>query len=86
VTAPALAHDTGAAADTGELEQVVVTGSRIRHVDAEAASPVLTPDREAITEQGVSTLGDLLHQIPAVSGAGAATNSQIYDVGGARGR
>jgi outer membrane receptor protein involved in Fe transport len=78
-TPKVLAQDTGAAA-AGELEQVVVTGSRIRRVDAETASPVFTLDREAITEQGVSTMGDLLQQIPAVSGA--ATNPQVNNGGG----
>jgi iron complex outermembrane receptor protein len=76
-TAPTvLAQDTQA----GELEQVVVTGSRIRRVDEATASPVFTLDREAIAEQGVSTIGDLLQQIPAVSGA--ATNPQVNNGGG----
>src|SRR3954470_14676710 len=82
LTTHAFAQDTttGAAGTSDELEQVVVTGSRIRRVDAETASPVFTLDREAITEQGVSTMGDLLQQIPTVSGA--ATNPQVNNGGG----
>ena len=57
-----LAQET-AAQGSDELEQIVVTGSRIRRVDAETASPVFTLDREAITETGVNTMGDLLQQI-----------------------
>lgn len=72
----ALAQET----EAGELEQIVVTGSRIRRVDAETASPVFTLDRTAIAETGVTTVGDLLQQIPSVSGA--ATNPQVNNGGG----
>jgi outer membrane receptor protein involved in Fe transport len=64
----------------GELEQIVVTGSRIRRVDAETASPVFTLDRSTIAETGVNTIGDLLSQIPQISGA--ATNPQVNNGGG----
>jgi iron complex outermembrane receptor protein len=73
---PVLAQET----EAGELEQIVVTGSRIRRVDAETASPVFTLDRTAIAETGVTTVGDLLQQIPSVSGA--ATNPQVNNGGG----
>jgi iron complex outermembrane recepter protein len=63
-----------------ELEQIVVTGSRIRRVEAATASPVFTLDRDTITETGVNTVGDLLQQIPSVSGA--ATNPQVNNGGG----
>jgi outer membrane receptor protein involved in Fe transport len=66
--------------EAAELEQIVVTGSRIRRVDAETASPVFTLDRSAIAETGVTTVGDLLQQIPSVSGA--ATNPQVNNGGG----
>jgi outer membrane receptor protein involved in Fe transport len=67
-------------AEDQELEQVVVTGSRIRRVDEATASPVFTLGRETIAETGVSTVGDLMQQIPAVSGA--ATNPQVNNGGG----
>ena len=67
-------------AQEAELEQIVVTGSRIRRVDDATASPVFTLDRSAITETGVATMGDLLQQIPSVSGA--ATNPQVNNGGG----
>jgi outer membrane receptor protein involved in Fe transport len=77
LTAPAtLAQDEGAS----ELEQIVVTGSRIRRVEAETASPVFTLDRNTIAESGVTTMGDLLQQIPSISGA--ATNPQVNNGGG----
>ncbi|MEZ5498032.1 MAG: TonB-dependent receptor [Steroidobacteraceae bacterium] len=76
--ATALAQDQ-ASADS--LEEVVITGSRIRRIDAESASPVLTVDREAIDQAGVATIGDLLQQIPTISGA--AVNPATNNGGGA---
>jgi iron complex outermembrane receptor protein len=72
---PALAQESDA-----ELEQIVVTGSRIRRVEEATASPVFTLDRETISETGVTTMGDLLQQIPSVSGA--ATNPSVNNGGG----
>lgn len=62
------------------LEEVTVTGSRIRRVEAETASPVFVLDQSAITQSGVSTLGDLVQRVPAI--AGAATNPQVNNGGG----
>ncbi len=75
-----LAQETTGAQGSDELEQIIVTGSRIRRVDEETASPVFTLDRESISSAGVTTIGDLLQQIPAVSGA--ATNPQVNNGGG----
>ncbi|KAA0071816.1 TonB-dependent receptor [Rhodanobacter sp. T12-5] len=62
------------------LETVVVTGSRVRRVDLETSSPVLTIDRAQIQASGKQTLGDLVQQIPAI--AGAATNPSVNNGGG----
>jgi iron complex outermembrane receptor protein len=69
-----------ALAQDNELEQVVVTGSRIRRVDAETASPVFTLDKKTISESGVNTIGELVQQIPAISGA--ARNPSVNNDGG----
>ncbi len=71
-TAAASLYTPEAISQDAELEQIVVTGSRIRRVDAETASPVFTMDRSTIEASGVTTMGDLVQQVPAVSGA--ATN------------
>ena len=68
-----------AAPDTS-LQEVVVTGSRIRRVDAETANPVFVIDQQSIKNSGISTVGDLLQRIPAVSGA--ATNPNVNNGGG----
>jgi iron complex outermembrane receptor protein len=74
--APATA---ASAPDTG-VQQVMVTGSRIRRIDAEGAAPVQTVTREQITSAGVAAVGDLLQQLPSI--AGAATNPQVNNGGG----
>ncbi len=62
------------------LSEVIVTGSRIRRVEAETASPVFTLDRDAIQASGVTTMGQLVQRVPSVSGA--ATNTAVNNGGG----
>jgi outer membrane receptor protein involved in Fe transport len=68
------------AASGQELQEIVVTGSRIRRVEAETASPVFTMDRNAIEASGVTSMGQLVQQVPAISGA--ATNTTVNNGGG----
>jgi outer membrane receptor protein involved in Fe transport len=69
-----------APAATQNLKGVVVTGSLIRRVDYETASPVVTVDRSTITDSGKPTLGDVLQQLPSISGN--AVNTQVNGNGG----
>lgn len=62
------------------LQSVVVTGSLIRRVDTETASPVVTLDRATINNSGKPVLGDVLQQMPSISGN--ATNPQNNSNGG----
>ena len=62
------------------IDRIEVTGSRIRRVDAENASPVVTLDRAAIEKTGKLTIGDLVQELPNI--AGAATNPQVNNGGG----
>ena len=79
---PAQAQQAPAATPTEgpELQEVVVTGSRIRRVDAETANPVLVIDQQTIQESGITQVGDLLQRIPSVSGS--ATNPNVNNGGG----
>jgi outer membrane receptor protein involved in Fe transport len=63
------------------LQTVVVTGSHIRRVDLETASPVVSIDRAAIQASGKLTLGDLVQDLPAATGGN--TNPQVNNSGGA---
>ena len=69
-----------ASAKASTLQTVVVTGSHIRRVDLETASPVVTIDRAAIQASGKLTLGDLVQDLPAVTGGN--TNPQVNNGGG----
>lgn len=75
---PSYAQETDSAARP--IEEVVITGSRIRRVDEETASPVFVLDAGTIANTGVTTLGDLMMRVPAISGA--ATNPQVNNGGG----
>ncbi|MFT3898032.1 MAG: TonB-dependent receptor [Thermomonas sp.] len=76
-TTPAPATD---AEQAKTLDRIEVTGSRIRRVDAENASPVVTIDRQAIEKTGKLTIGDLVQELPNI--AGAATNPTVNNGGG----
>ena len=66
--------------DTQKLETITVTGSNIRRVDIETSNPVITIDRAAIQKTGKLTLGDLVQQLPAVTGPNI--NPQVNNSGG----
>jgi len=69
-----------ATTDTDDIDTVIVTGSRIRRLDTETASPVLTISAEDISRTGLTTMGDVLQRLPTV--AGAATNPAVNNGGG----
>ena len=77
-----LAQTAGDNADqkSQALETIVVTGSNIRRVDIETANPVLTIDKAAIQQSGKLTLGDLVQDLPAVTGP--VTNPRVNNSGG----
>ena len=81
-TLTANAQDAGAKTDQkGQaLETIVVTGSNIRRVDIETANPVVTIDHAAIQQSGKLTLGDLVQDLPAITGP--VTNPRVNNGGG----
>jgi len=78
--ASAQAAPAGDQAQAQTLDRVLVTGSRLRRVEAETASPVFVFERQDIARSGAVTVGDFLQEIPSI--AGAATNPQINNGGG----
>ena len=74
------AQETPSPEAAKNLDTVQVTGSRIKRVDSETASPVFTMNKDAIDKTGAITIGDFLQDIPAVSGA--ATNPAVNNGGG----
>ena len=50
--------------DTQKLEAFEVTGSRVKRLDYETASPVVTFTAAAIEEKGYATLGEFIQSLP----------------------
>src|SRR5690348_585277 len=65
------------------LQTIVVTGSHIRRVDLETANPVVTVDAAQIQKSGAVTVGDLIQQLPAVTGS--PQNTRVNNGGGTGG-
>jgi iron complex outermembrane receptor protein len=64
--------------DKAELDRIEVTGSRIKRADIESASPVFVIQREEIERTGLTTVGELLQDLPI---AGSALNTQFNNGG-----
>jgi outer membrane receptor protein involved in Fe transport len=86
-TSAAQGGQASAAADSGDqskqttnLQGVAVTGSLIRRVDVETSNPVITVSRDQIQASGKPTLGDILQQLPGMSGS--MTNPAVNNGGG----
>ncbi|MDP6537454.1 MAG: TonB-dependent receptor [Gammaproteobacteria bacterium] len=57
-----------------ELEEIIVTGSRIPRRDLDGPSPVSIYDRSNIEQSGATSIGQMLREIPAVAGGAQSTN------------
>lgn len=59
------------------LEEITVTGSRIKRADLDSASPVTVLDRQDIMSQGITDVGNLIQRMPSMSGTplGTTTNN-----------
>lgn len=65
-------HDEG----QNVLEEVIVTGSRVKGSELDSASPVTIVTSEAIFESGISNFEDILQEMTASAGpAGNSTNA-----------
>ncbi|MBZ0134298.1 MAG: TonB-dependent receptor plug domain-containing protein, partial [Rhodanobacter sp.] len=62
------------------LQTVVVTGSNIRRVDLETSNPVVILDAQQIKATGALTVGDLVQELPSVTGG--VVNPQVNNAGG----
>jgi outer membrane receptor protein involved in Fe transport len=62
------------------LQTIVVTGSNIRRVDLETSNPVVTVDRAQIQSSGKVTLGDLIQELPSMTGS--PQNARVNNGGG----
>ena len=84
---PAVAQDTSTTSnsqqDPKSLDQVTVTGSRIKRTDSEEALPITTFTKEEIDQQGITSAEQLLQQMNIASNGpdSLAANSGIAPPG-----
>lgn len=78
----ALEAEAGTQAETTAVDDIVVTGSRIRRVQTTTTAPVSVIDAEVLSERGFVQVGQALNQItsaapsaPLASGSGSAAGS-----------
>jgi iron complex outermembrane receptor protein len=63
--------------DVKQLDLVQVTGSRIRRTEIEGANPVTILQREDILRTGIQDLGEILQDLPMMSGSPLSTQRNI---------
>jgi outer membrane receptor for ferrienterochelin and colicin len=56
--------------DAGAVEEIVVTGSRIRRVDRETSSPVQLVSREEILRSGQQNISDVIRNLISADNQG----------------
>lgn len=63
--------------EAAPLEEITVTGSRIKRADLDSASPVTVIQRADILATGLSDVGNLIQRMPSMSGSpiGTTTNN-----------
>lgn len=66
-----------AADEEAAVEEIIVTGSRIKRADLDSASPVTVLDRDDILAAGITDVGNLVQRMPSMSGSpiGTTTNN-----------
>lgn len=69
MTSAAVAQEQEQAKAGAPLEEVIVTGSAIRRVEAEASLPVQVLDSQAIARTGAASVVDLMQRLPTIQGA-----------------
>jgi len=79
-TALAQQQDPGALQpvdEAEELEEIVVTGSRIRRSNLDMPVPVMSVDAEDILRSGETDIGNLLQEIPSLIGSVTTDTSNV---------
>jgi iron complex outermembrane recepter protein len=72
----ASAQESQDAAKAAQLEEVVVTGSRIKRTELEATSPVLVIGSESLSEKGIENIADLAQQLPQFAPSFGSSRTQ----------
>jgi outer membrane receptor protein involved in Fe transport len=79
---PSSADPPGASRDELAVEEVVVTGSKIRRKDADSVGELVTLNAQDIEQSAVSSVGDLLQKLPSVGVSYNSNGTQGTSYGG----
>ena len=75
---PTWAQDNQAADDSVDLDDIEVTGSRLKRQGFETPSPVTVIEATEIRQSGAISLGDLLNEMPQLRGTFTSANSSRF--------
>ncbi|UTW55751.1 TonB-dependent receptor domain-containing protein [Kordiimonas sp. SCSIO 12610] len=73
-TTGAVAQDDASVDDDSEVEEVVITGSRIKRSGIDNAQPNITLDRQDFDDRAFVNIADLLNETPAFGAPAASPN------------
>ena len=77
MSGPVVAQEDDAADDATEIEEILVTGSRLRRDSFNVSTPLVVMDNEAIEDTGLGSLAEVLvEEMPSVFEGASNTNSQ----------
>ena len=68
----------GQDAEVNEIEEIMVTGSRIARADLEGSNPVTVIDRTQMLRTGAPSVGEILQNLPSSAGGAVNTLSLIH--------
>lgn len=66
------------AAQVGVIEEIIVTGSRIRRPNVVSAVPVTSVSADAFSETAVVSIGDVLNDLPSLRSTYSSSNSTRF--------
>jgi len=75
------AGDTGESAATAPNDEIIVTGSRIRHNAFDQPSPITFVDKTDIDKTGLSSIADVLQRLPSSGGGLNSKNNSSGNLG-----
>ena len=70
ISAPIFAQEAVKPTAPQKIDKIEVTGSNIKRVDAESASPIQIITRQEIERSGKQTVTELLRTLPSAGGGG----------------
>jgi iron complex outermembrane receptor protein len=80
--APTLAAAQAAPAPQGEVQEVVVTGSRIRQPNLQSTSPLQSVDEQTVARSGATMLSEVINELPQLGAANGVASQSLDTANG----